>query len=291
MFQKVVLLSVFVGIAGIPCFTKAPVCVAGEQELSGPIAKDGDVELVRIEEERARRADAVKKVAWETKLKVAIRVFGLSKRSSDTAVILFRFLTLDPVRDNRGKLLSKKATIIGDTEIQGLGDKVYSDITEEIARTGILEMKGRRGTEVELLFGGPKRKATRIKRLRGKLEIMDVEPKKIVVRRIVTKTGTVTNAALKDIKIKTSYQAARKDFKIEIEGKVDRLWSWQLTRNGAEWGAKLASSESVGKTNGGIEFTRGFERDIPKDVDLVLEVLVPVQRRVVSFDLKDIKLP
>lgn len=75
-------------------------------------------------------------------------------------------------------------------------------------------------------------------------------------------------------------------------GRIDRVLNWHLMRNDREWCPQKGSSGGGGNYPvGGEQLEQEYLEHMPDDVDLELDIAVPVKRHVLPFDLKEIELP
>lgn len=256
---------------------------------SPPIAKDGGVAVIAVDEIRDRLAYAVKGAEHSARLTVDIEASVTPMDKNGNGVLLYRFLDFDPVWDDVGEQLS------GDAHFKTYcfqGGWNNRPIMAEVASAEVFQ-KDAIKPHFEIKLDGPSRKARAI-RLKGRLEVTETKTKILTIHNFAkTPKNKVSDADLVDIAIEYELENGKDSCEMTMasSGRTDRFLHWCLIRNGEEWRPQKGS-EGVGKYPDPWEsYEQQYLEHMPADVDLELTIAVPVDRHVLPVDLKEIELP
>ena len=254
---------------------------------SPPIAKDGGVAVVALEETRSRLADAVKEAEHTSQLTVDLKALIAPTDNNSKGVLLYRFLEFEPVRDDVGEQLSGDAYFRTYDFQRG---RCARPIMDEVASTTLLA-KDAIIPDFEIRLGGPSRKARAI-RLKGRLEVTETKIKILTIHNLPkAPKNKVSDAELVDVAIEYELNNHKDSCEITLtsSGRSDRFLNWDLARNGQEWAPQKGSQGGFGMHP--ESFKQEYLEHMPDDVDLELTIAVPLHRHVLPFDLKEIELP
>ena len=247
-------------------------------ELTPPIAIDGRVEVDEIRIERVRVSDA-SPPADLTNMRLALWV---DVKDPTAREFLVRILKLEPVIDDTGKLLSTRQR-----------RHHMPILTSEVRGNELKTFRGRHGPVIRLLLDAPARSASRIKRLKGQIEVLPSGRKTITLDNL---PSLVDKQLKHDLLTETNVvpRIERDDdvteVTLEITGRRDRLIAWTVARNGKPLRAHMESESAEGDAV--KKWGQGFRRLQPDEsTSLLIAVTTAGQKQVIDFEFSDLELP
>jgi hypothetical protein len=149
-----------------------------------------------------------------------------------------------------------------------------------------------------LILDAPSGPANKIISFKAKVKVILAEVKTLRYKSFADTVGVTLKADdLQEFTIKPVLRTGLVSDRIytnagvQVTGKIARLDSWRLVKNRIEWRADDGESAEQHGLPDGVEYNRGFFAHLPKDVGLEINVLVPVESRILEFEMRDIELP
>ncbi len=251
-----------------------------------PTAPRGGVEVTEIWVRKFRIVHGKPPIAGEMKLKLLVAIPPDSKLAGRE--FYFDKLTIEPVHDDTGKLLSPK-DFASELEGRRPGVVTASHIGEGKA--------ARSGPALEIYLDLPARKADTIRRLKGAIEVTAGKQETLTVKDVVKAAGKpIDSPKLVGLKV-TPVVRKEKDktvVALQITGNAERLLSWYPKNEGVKFSTM---TEPVRRIDGGVELgehvypIEDSDADILSGMGLRLTVFVPTASQRFAFDLKDVELP
>lgn len=276
MFSSTRLFSCFLLL--LTCHCTSGFAQEQSPECTPPIATDGRVEVDEIRISRVRASGASRE-ADLTNMRISLWVDTKDPNARDCVV---RIVELEPIVDDTGKVLSTEDRRRNMLPLQ----------KEQRARE-FKTFRGRRGPVVSLLLDAPLRRASRIKLLKGRLEITPARTEKIIVDNLPSLVGKrVKHDLLKKLTIVPRIEIVddTTEVTLDITGQTDRLIAWTVAQDGKplNWANQSESARADPVRTVG----HGYPRFQPnKKTSLLLAVATVGMKEIIDFEFSDLELP
>jgi hypothetical protein len=248
------------------------------RNVSPPIATAGRIEVSEIRIARIRASDA-SPAADLTNMEIAL---WIDVEDATAREFLVRIVSLEPIVDDTGTRLSPDNRL---RDIRPLAMEVRADESKSA--------RGRRGPVVRLLLDAPSRAATRIRSLKGRVEVTSSGREIINLENILARVGkTVQHELLAETRIVPQIKSAdgMTEVTLTVTGQHDRLMAWTIAQNGkplepeSEW----RSAEGGSVQTSGQDYR---QLQLDQNTSLMMAVATGGKKQVIDFEFVNVDLP
>lgn len=248
------------------------------QERTPPIASSGPVEVNEIRIARVSVSDASPE-ADLTNMRLSLWIDVKDAKARD---FLVRLVKLAPIADDTGKILSTDER-----------RKEIRPLAEEVRASELKSFRGRRGPVVSLLLDAPSRGASRIKTLKGRIEVTPAGRETITLKNLPSLVGKqVKHDLLTETNVvpRIEIDDDLTEVTLEITGQHDRLIDWAVAQDGQPLRPAMESKSGIRDPVKSLG--KGYRRiRLNKNTSLLIAVTTIGMKQVIDFEFADLDLP